>query len=808
VTDKPNPPDGELARLRARVAELERERAARLDAEAALRESEERYRELVDQCPDPILVHRDGILLFVNAATLKMAGTDVKPRDLVGRNVLDFVHADQKQFAEEAIQAVAAGEPPLGQLELRVYDADGNERFVQSLDREIVFEGEPAVQVVVRDITARRRAEDALREMRAQLERRVAERTAELSQALGDLRHTEARLRAMLRGSPDTLIRMRTDGTLLDVHPGSGFAEFFGRQSRVGRNLGEFADADLTARSLEKIRQVSESGRMDTFDYVIERAGESYVFESRIVPIGPDEVLAVLRDITEARRAQEELADRELRFRKIFEEGPLGMALVAPDLTFFNANARLCEMLGYDAEELAKLSFLELTHPDDRARDLEILRDLADGKRSSFTLDKRFVRKDGGVIDVRVTGAMIRDADGQIAYGIGMYEDITEERRSAAALRDSEEQLRMIFEESPMGMALIGTDLHVRQANPALCRILGYDEEELERRSFLVVTHPDDRDRDIALMRKLDAGELRSFSIEKRFVHRDGHIVPCRVTGALLRDEAGEPLYGMAMFEDITEEKRAAAALRDTEERLHHSARLASIGTLAAGIAHEINNPIGSILIAAQYARSAKDDPAEVMRSLEDISDHARRCGRIVKNVLRFARQETLERRREDLNECLERVRGLVGHLAERHEAAVDYRFASRALPVEVSSTAVEQALFNVIRNAIEASKAGDRVEVRTEADTTHARVVVTDHGRGMTAEENTYLFDPFYTTRRAEGGTGLGLSISHGIITDHGGVIHVESQPGRGTQVSIALPLADGPVDPRSHDGESPDRR
>jgi two-component system NtrC family sensor kinase len=682
VADSLTPTDSELARLRTRVADLEREQHARLEAEAALRESESRYRELIDQCPDPIVVHRDGTLLFVNTAAAEMAGSAVKPADLVGRNALDFVHVDSHQFARDAVEAVAAGEPPLGQLELRVYNADGDERFVEVVDRIVQYEGKPALQVVVRDITARRHAEEALRAMRAGLEKRVAERTEELTQALLELRRNEASRRAMLRGSPDTLIRMRTDGTLLDVHAGPGFEEHFGDEPRKGRKLHEFSAPLVADRSLEVIREVCETGRMFRSEHAIERDGATYVFESRIVPIGPDEVLTVMRDITEAKRAQEELGDRERRFRKIFEDGPLGMALVAPDLKFSNVNAKLCEMFGYSAEELGELSFLDVAHPGDQARDLEILRDLADQHTSNFTIDKRFVRKDGTEIDVRVTGAMLRDpVDGHILYGIGMYEDITEQRR-------------------------------------------------------------------------------------------------------------------------------ALAALRDTQERLHHSTRLASIGTLAAGIAHEINNPIGSILLAAQYALAAKDGSDETAKSLEDIADHARRCGRIVKNVLRFARQETLEREREDLNDCLDRVRGLVEHMAERHEAVVEYACTERPLPVLVSSTAVEQALFNVIRNALEAGQAGDRVEVRTEADTTHARVVVTDHGRGMTAEENTYLFDPFYTTRRAAGGTGLGLSISHGIITDHGGVIHVESQVGRGTSVAIVLPLADGPVDPRSQDGESPDRR
>ena len=586
---------------------------------------------------------------------------------------------------------------------------------------------------------------DELARLAARVRELERERAARL-EAEKELRHTEARRLAMLRASPDTLVRLRSDGTLLDVHAGPGFEHFFGRAPQPGRTVAELSAPPVRDLALGVFAEVCRSGCMDTSEYSLVRDGETFTFEARVVPIDGDEVLVVLREITEAKRAQEELADRELRFRRIFEDGPLGMAVVEPDLRFRHVNAKLCEMLGYTAAELARLTFLEVTVEEDRAYDLAFLRRLGESDTRQFTLEKRFVRGDGSHIEVRVTGSLVREPEsGRILYGIGMYEDITEERRALAALRDSEERLRMIFEESPVGMALIGTDLRVREANPRLCCALGLTPQELAQRSFLAFTHPEDRERDLDLLRRLDSGEITSFTVEKRLLHRDGTVLPFRVTGALLRDPAGEPLYGIGMFEDVAEEMRVAAALRAAEERLQHAARLASIGTLAAGIAHEINNPIGSILLAAQYALSVPDDPVVAAKSLEDVADHARRCGRIVKNVLRFARQETLDRERDDLEACLERVKGLVDHLAERRGAVVVYRRAGRPLPVEVLSTAVEQA----------------------------------------------YLFDPFFTTRRSQGGTGLGLSISHGIISEHGGTIHVDSRPGHGTRVAIELPLA-----------------
>jgi PAS domain S-box-containing protein len=507
---------------------------------------------------------------------------------------------------------------------------------VESLDRVISWQGKPAVQVVVRDMT---RHEESLRQ-------------------------GQARIDAMLRASPDSLICLGGDGEILDIRMTQSFVNYFGERRRVGRNISELMP-EAEAENVKRIfRRVLETGKMERAEHVANVDGEERRFEGRVTPSGPSEVLLVMRDITEERRASNALRDQELRFRKVFEEGPLGMALVGTDLKFFQANARLCEMLGYSEDELAELSFLDVTHPDDVDRDLRVLKQLPNADTKSFTLEKRFVRKDGRSVPIRATGTFITQAGtGRIVYGIGMYEDITEERRSESALRDA-------------------------------------------------------------------------------------------------------------------------------QVRLHHSERLASLGTFAAGIAHEINNPIGSILIAAQYALGADDVPDDARKGLEDIAVHARRCGKIVKNVLRFARQETLERSDCDLNQCIDRVGDLAGYVADRHRARVIFRPSAGCLPVRISSTAIEQVLLNLVRNAVEAGRPGDEVIVATSVHGEHALLAVSDRGRGMTVEQKTYLFDPFYTTRRADGGTGLGLSISHGIITDHGGTIRVESQPGSGTTVTVALPL------------------
>ena len=245
--------------------------------------------------------------------------------------------------------------------------------------------------------------------------------------------------------------------------------------------------------------------------------------------------------------------------------------------------------------------------------------------------------------------------------------------------------------------------------------------------------------------------------------------------------------------QEITERKRTEQALRASEERLRCAERLASIGTLAAGIAHEISNPIGSVLLAAQFGLRHREGPgaAEVMaRCLQDIIRDAARCSGIVRNVLQFARREPLELAPGDVNEPVRRAVAATRAYAQEHQARLRVELAEGLPAVNLNATGIEQVVVNLLRNAVEAGEAGVDVHVSTAADGGRVRIVVRDNGRGMSRQEQQRVFDPFFTTQRHQGAVGLGMSVSHGIVQQHHGEIAVDSQPGRGTTVVVELPV------------------
>jgi PAS domain S-box-containing protein len=343
-----------------------------------------------------------------------------------------------------------------------------------------------------------------------------------------------------------------------------------------------------------------------------------------------------------------------------------------------------------------------------------------------------------------------------------------------------DDRARQIYEAAPFGIAVCDESLAIRFGNRRLGSIFGYEAGQLLRLGLSDLVHPED----VAALEG-SAGELSALQpavrVERRFVRRDGRVVWCRLS--LSRVGSGERLV---MVEDVTER-------RLVEQKIRESERLVAVGTLAAGIAHEINNPVGSILASAQYAQMVskdEDGAQKVKEALGNIVSEARRCGQIVKSVLKFAREETTERWPCDLNQVIGQSRDHSMELVRRYGAKLELALA-RSLPaVLLNPTEMEQLLANLIRNALQSGGYGITVTVRTEEQGDWIVLSVLDDGPGMPPEIREQIFDPFFTTRESSGGTGLGLSMVHGIVSGHGGRISVHSEPGQGTEVAIQLPV------------------
>ncbi|MBW7895744.1 MAG: response regulator [Opitutaceae bacterium] len=376
-----------------------------------------------------------------------------------------------------------------------------------------------------------------------------------------------------------------------------------------------------------------------------------------------------------------------------------------------------------------------------------------------------------------------------------LEQDIAERRRAEERLRESEERFRATFEQAAVGLAHVGLDGRLLRVNAKLCAITGYPLEELLERHVADLIAPEDRAALEEGGRALLAGTRTVDASEKRCVHRNDGLFWGSIVTTLLRDEAGAPKYFISVIADITER-------RMHQEQFLRSQRMESIGTLAGGIAHDLNNLLAPIIMGLGLLRLHQPD--EKTRGVIDtIEQSARRGTELVKQVLTFARGVESPHAPVPVADLLRELdvifcNSLPGTITYETGIAPDVR------PLLGDSTQLNQVLLNLCVNARDAMPQGGRltlsarnVEVDEQAaamrgglDPGHyVMLEVKDTGTGMSREVLDRIFDPFFSTKLPGKGTGLGLPTARGIVRNHGGSIGVESQPGKGSVFQVLIP-------------------
>jgi PAS domain S-box-containing protein len=336
--------------------------------------------------------------------------------------------------------------------------------------------------------------------------------------------------------------------------------------------------------------------------------------------------------------------------------------------------------------------------------------------------------------------------------------------------------------------------------SPKFWRVLGHDPDEKRHLAseWQDLINPEDLE---AATRNLNAHCVdpeHPYDQTVRYLHKNGSLIWIRCRGIANRDATGRPVRMLGAHNELTAVKRAQADVRRgeaklvrTNQQLQRAERLAAIGTFAAGVAHQINNPVGGILLAAQFALAPNRDVDSVRRSLNDIVSDSKRCGRIIRSVLRFASESESEKAPTDLNEIVRNVAATIRASGSARSAALDVEVAADLPLVSVNAVAVFEGIETLVRNSIESGSTSVVVSTRTTDE--QVLVSVKDNGCGITREDRERVFDPFFTTRQSEGGTGLGLSILYAIIQDHNGSIDVVSEDSQGTTIILNFPRPKG---------------
>lgn len=417
-----------------------------------------------------------------------------------------------------------------------------------------------------------------------------------------------------------------------------------------------------------------------------------------------------------------------------------------------------------------------------------------------------------GALDYRVKSeAAFTEMAQTVNTALREWATLQERNRAVEELKKSEERFRAITENTTDITLILDNKGRFRYLSPSVGGFGGYTRSDVIGKHPRTFVHPEDLPRLNEVVKLAFAHPHESYHIDSfRVYHKDGNflyiesifinmrgvpgvdglVVNCRDISKRRTVERELEQYREHLEELV---RQRTMELVQSEEKLRRVERLSSIGTLAAGIAHEINNPIGAIQLYAQTALRMKDDPGagkNITTALEEIVEQCGRCDRIIRSVLQFSRLESAEKDITDIAEVAKNALKNVKGDAEKRNATIKLEVEGVLLPILANRTGLEQVFVNLILNAIQASGIGGTIRVILEGGDDSIVISVADTGHGIRPEAKVHIFDPFYTGREIDGGTGLGLSIVHGVIESHQGTIDVESIPGQGTVIRITLPV------------------
>jgi PAS domain S-box-containing protein len=762
-------------------------------------EREDKYRLLVEHQTDLVVkVDAQGRFLYASPSYCRVFGSSEE--QLLGTAFMPLVHEDDRQSTQDAMQALFVP-PHTAYMEQRAMTVDGW-RWLAWNDSAILGPG-GEVEVIIgvgRDISERKQA-------------------AEL------LSQSEERFAKAFHSSPAPLVISDiATGRFIDVN--ARWMEMLGyaKEEQIGRTSKEVGIwADPRQRD-NAIQILLRDGSFKEFpiEFLTRTGGvRSALWSAEVINLqGREVMLSLILDYTERKRAEEALRTSEKLYRSVVDnihdvfyrtDSQGRLVMLSPSGVRLLGYERVEEMLGKPNEDFwfdpaARRTFLERIQKEGLVADFEVV----------------LKRKDGEPVLVATSSGFYRDEAGTVLGVEGIFRDITERKCTEERLRQSEEKFSLLFKLSPDAISLSDPDTGLLvEINDAYAKLTGYEQSELVGRTSLelgLFVNPDGRRR---VVERLQAtGQVTNMEVE--FRRKDGTHVQCSVSCLFIT--IGQERFLLAVMRDVTEFKRM-------QEMMVQSEKMVSVGGIAAGIAHEINNPLGIIVQTAQtlvqrtrpdfsknieVAESIGLDMAllekymqarKILPFVQDMQAAAVRAADIIRHMLDFSRRSESRRAVCALPAIVDRALTLAQNDYDLKknfdfkQIGIVKEYASDLVPIECTETEMEQVFLNLLRNAaqamsmVEPTRGDPRIVIRLSNSSAGVRCEVQDNGPGMPAEVRRRVFEPFFTTKPPGIGTGLGLSVSYFIVTrGHGGRMWVESAPGAGAIFIIELPASAAP--------------
>lgn len=485
----------------------------------------------------------------------------------------------------------------------------------------------------------------------------------------------------------------------------------------------------------------------------------------------------------ERARVESELRDSEARYRRLYDMTPVMMHSIDREGRIVSANEQWLKTMGYEADEvLGKPSARFHTERSGQSAVETWLPRLLAGEVCR-DIPFEFVTKDGRVVQIRLSASIETGSTPAAFRAHAMSLDVTSQREIEAEV----ERLNTALENALQGIAQLDKDGRYIMVRAGYANALGYEVDELIGQSWEITVPPDkwEKTRRAAEV-MFEHGKVE---VENTGIRKDGSLFHKQCLFVRSLDNRGEYNGFYCFMKDITQRVEAQEARQTLEEQLRQSQKLDAVGTLASGVAHDINNSLTAVFGFAGQARKQMSDPAALDRSIEMVERAAEQASSVTRSLLTFAQKAASAKEPVRLDQLATESMQLLRRLIPASITLVQETDADAPVWIDADVNQMQQVLMNLTINARDAMPNGGTFTVRVQKGD-QALLIIEDTGDGMTPDIQQRIFEPFFTTKQRGQGTGLGLSVVHGIIRDHQGHIAVQSSPDTGTRFEIQLPL------------------
>jgi PAS domain S-box-containing protein len=752
---------GEIVGLRG----VGRDISARIKAEEEL----QKRALLLDSAYDSIIAYGlDGNIVYANESACNSRG--YTRDEILQMNVRQLVPDAGLPKLEERLTIIGQqGELIFEGLHIK---KDGTLFPIEAYTRLIDVEGKKTIIAVYRDVTSRTLAEQALKE-------------------------SESKFRDLADMLPLVIYEADMQGNFTYIN-NHGMKSLGYTSDEMLRKFPVFnvLDTNSVSSARANLANVIAGQETEPREYLLVRKDgskfEGVVYSSRIVRRDKVEGFrGVMVDVSSLRKAEQAIRESEEKYRSVVENAGEAIYIAQGDHIIF-CNERTLEITEYSYEEMVSIPFTDYIHPDDMSFVKENYLARVNGSYSPDYYTFRITSKSGKgkIIGLRATRILW---EGQPAT-LNFSTDVTEIIKAETALKDSEERYRLLADNSMDIIVTTSMDLEITYISPSVRYMIGRTADDIlqqyrEGRLSPETLGLSDDDADCAVkdIRALVQDPSRTQVFELEFKHRDGFTSWAEVKMSIMRDKTGQAAGVLGVIRDVTQQRKMT-------ERLIRSDRLASLGEMAAGLAHEVNNPLTAVMGFAYLVLQNPNTPPEVKNDINSIYNEGKRAADVIKNFLIFARGRKPDKQAVFINDIIESTLRLRHSQMTKANITVLLNLAEDLPAINGDVSQLQQVFLNIILNAehfmYQTNKKGT-LAITTLREDGRIKICITDDGPGIPQEKIDRVFDPFYTTKQVGEGTGLGLSICHGIISEHGGNIYAESRQGEGATFIIELPVS-----------------